>query len=189
MLRNQPLRDRPLWTGEALDYHRAQAAPELTRVVVGIDPPYTNRDRGALVVAGVSKERRVYVLSEHETSHGAVATIEHAIRVAYEGFIRELVCEDGAAREMVRTMAYRIGGHGIHVRFVRLRGGRWLRSEAVAALYAEGRVSHVGRLPKLEHEMRWLGSGEPLDFDYLDPMLVAVHALMFDRPTPHLRNL
>jgi phage terminase large subunit-like protein len=31
--------------------------------------------------------------------------------------------------------------------------GKWLRAEPVAALYAEGRVSHVGRFEKLEAQM------------------------------------
>jgi hypothetical protein len=41
----------------------------------------------------------------------------------------------------------------VPVTMVRATRGKWLRAEPVAALYAQGRVRHVGALPELEDEL------------------------------------
>lgn len=46
---------------------------------------------------------------------------------------------------------------GVPVIAVRATRGKWLRAEPVAALYAQGRISHVGAHPALEDEMAGLG--------------------------------
>ncbi len=45
------------------------------------------------------------------------------------------------------------GRPGVPVTKVRATRGKWLRAEPVAALYAQGRVRHVGALPELEDEL------------------------------------
>jgi phage terminase large subunit-like protein len=50
-----------------------------------------------------------------------------------------------------------MGGRGVDaavsVRMVRATRGKWLRAEPIAALYAEGRVAHVGTFAALEDQM------------------------------------
>ncbi len=42
---------------------------------------------------------------------------------------------------------------GVPVKKVYATRGKYLRAEPVAALYAEGRVAHVGRMERLEDQM------------------------------------
>ena len=48
---------------------------------------------------------------------------------------------------------------GVPVTSVRATRGKYLRAEPVSALYAQGRVHHVGALPALEDEMCDFGPG------------------------------
>ena len=48
---------------------------------------------------------------------------------------------------------------GVPVTPVRATRGKYLRAEPVSALYAQGRVHHVGAFPELEDEMCDFGPG------------------------------
>jgi phage terminase large subunit-like protein len=68
--------------------------------------------------------------------------------------------------------------------------GKSARAEPVAALYEQGRVSHVGMFPELEDEMcSGLGQGAKSP-DRLDALVWAVHDLMRKpRAGPRVRVL
>jgi phage terminase large subunit-like protein len=66
---------------------------------------------------------------------------------------------------------------------VRATRGKWLRAEPVAALYAEGRVSHVGVLKELEGQMLAFGTGaggQSRSPDRLDALVWALTELMLE---------
>jgi phage terminase large subunit-like protein len=70
---------------------------------------------------------------------------------------------------------------GVPVKAVRATRGKWLRAEPVAALYAQGRVRHVGALPELEDEMADFGIdglSAGRSPDRLDALVWALTALM-----------
>ena len=70
---------------------------------------------------------------------------------------------------------------GVPVTQVRATRGKWLRAEPVAALYAQGRVRHVGALPELEDEMCDFGPDglrRGRSPDRLDALVWALTALM-----------
>jgi phage terminase large subunit-like protein len=80
------------------------------------------------------------------------------------------------------------------VRNVHATRGKYVRAEPVAALYAQGKVKHVGvGLRALEDEMcdfgiDGLSSGRSPD--RLDALVWAVSALTFaERPQPRVRRL
>ena len=63
-------------------------------------------------------------------------------------------------------------------RSVHATRGKQARAEPVAALYEQGRVSHVGSFPALEDEMcSWHGDGEASP-DRLDALVWALSELM-----------
>ena len=69
----------------------------------------------------------------------------------------------------------------VPVRTVRATRGKWLRAEPVAALYAEGRVAHVGTFAALEDQMCAFGSDgrvEGRSPDRLDALVWALTDLM-----------
>jgi phage terminase large subunit-like protein len=68
-----------------------------------------------------------------------------------------------------------------------------VRAEPIAALYAEGRVVHVGQFPELEAQMLTFGTstrGQARSPDRLDALVWALTNLMLDRePQPNIRRL
>ena len=81
----------------------------------------------------------------------------------------------------------------VPVRKVRATRGKWLRAEPVAALYAEGRVSHVGRFDELEAQMLGFGADglyQGRSPDRLDALVWALTELMLESSgRPAVRQL
>ena len=178
-----------LWTLEMLESVRTDYRPDLSRVVVGVDPPATHRassDACGIVVAGVDmagpvSQWRVYVLED--ASLAAASPTEWA-RCAVDAARRHkadrLVAEVNQGGDLVESVIRQIDPL-IPYRSVRATRGKTARAEPVAALYEQERVHHCPGLTALEDQMRQMtrsgysGSGSP---DRVDALVWAVHDLM-----------
>jgi phage terminase large subunit-like protein len=149
-----------LWTRDALD--RDRRGPNnilpLKRIVVAIDPAAKKNEMpedGAatgIIVAGVGEDNRGYVLDD--------ATV----RLSPNGWARMAVaCFDRYSADCI-VGEVNNGGEMVEatVRAVRPTApfksvhaskGKWARAEPIAALYEQGRISHVGTFAALEDEM------------------------------------
>jgi phage terminase large subunit-like protein len=149
-----------LWTRAALDRDRKRPdqCPPLKRVVVAIDPAAKKNetpDDGAatgIVVAGVGEDGRGYVLDDatcRESPNGWA-------RMAVACFDRHeadcVVGEINNGGEMVEATV-RAARATVPFKEVTASRGKWTRAEPIAALYEQGRVSHVGTFAPLEDEM------------------------------------
>jgi phage terminase large subunit-like protein len=101
-----------------------------------------------------------------------------------------IVVEVNQGGDMVETVIRQVDP-SVPVRAVRAMRGKYLRAEPVAALYEQGRVSHVGTLPELEDEMADFGpdglsgGGSP---DRVDALVWALTDLMLRAPSaPRIR--
>jgi phage terminase large subunit-like protein len=149
-----------LWTRAALDRDRIALGklPILKRVVVAIDPaaklnevPEDGAATG-IVVAGVGEDGRGYVLDDatcRESPNGwarkAIACFDR-----YEGDC--IVGEVNNGGDMVGNTV-KVVRPTIPFTEVRASKGKWTRAEPIAALYEQGRISHVGTFAALEDEM------------------------------------
>jgi phage terminase large subunit-like protein len=185
-----------LWTRALIESARVPEAPELTRIVVAVDPPASATEKSAscgLVAVGRSEDGKVYVIAD-ETVAGmspagwAMKAIALWRRVAADS----LVVEVNQGGDMVRAVIAE-QDRNVPVIAVRARRGKWLRAEPVAALYEQGRVKHVGAFPALEDEMcdfglDGLSSGRSPD--RLDALVWAVAAQTFGaKDGPRVRGL
>ena len=149
-----------LWTRAALDRDRIKPdkLPVLKRVVVSIDPAAKKNDMpedGAatgIIVAGVGEDNRGYILDDatcRESPNGwarmAVACFDR-----YQGNC--IVGEINNGGDMVAATV-RAVRPTVPFREVHASKGKWTRAEPVAALYEQGRISHVGTFAALEDEM------------------------------------
>jgi phage terminase large subunit-like protein len=149
-----------LWTRAALDRDRRKPdkVPELKRVVVAIDPAAKKNEvveDGAatgIVVAAVGEDGRGYVLDDatcRESPNGwarkAVACFDR-----YDGDC--IVGEVNNGGDMVESTV-RVVRSTVPFKAVHASRGKWTRAEPVAALYEQGRISHVGTFAELEDEM------------------------------------
>ena len=186
------INDRPgaLWTRETIERNRVEVAPDLARVVVAIDPPATAGEDSAeagIVVVGRNADGVGYVLrdaSQHATPDewGSIA-----VRLYDEYKADSIVVETNQGGDMVLFTVAQCA-KALHQRGerdtqtvtstpVRATRGKLTRAEPIAALYAQGRVHHVGLLADLEDQLAsWVpGENSP---DRLDAMVWGLTAVM-----------
>lgn len=185
-----------LWARAGLDAARVNAVPEGARVIVAVDPPVTGHrgsDACGIVVVGVEQAgapqdwRAVVIedcsvqgVSAHQWAERAVAAY------ARHGAAR-MVAEVNQGGDLVLD-AVRAIDPLVNVRSVRASRGKVARAEPVAALYEQGRVTHLPGLSALEDEMcrmtmtGYQGRGSPDRVDALvwaltDGMIVPARAV------------
>jgi phage terminase large subunit-like protein len=171
-------------------------AAEMRRIVVALDPPVTataTSDACGIVVAGLGADNRGYVLADR-TLQGREANVwaRAAINAWREFRADRLVAEVNQGGDLVASVIRQIDS-AVPLAQVRATRGKYVRAEPVAALYAEGRVVHVGHFKELEAQMLSFGAGgfaggrSP---DRLDALVWALTELMLEPgTTPVIRTL
>jgi phage terminase large subunit-like protein len=150
--------------------------PDMVRKVVAVDPSGSgdednaDNDEIGIAVAGLGTDGRGYVL-EDDTVKGGPGTWGRVAVNAYQRHAADaLVGETNFGGDMVRaTIAASAAEQGCRVNFKKVTAsrGKAVRAEPFSALYEQGKVRHVGLLPKLEDELcamsttGYLGSGSP----------------------------
>lgn len=172
------------------------ARPELQRIVVAVDPPVTGHkssDACGIVVAGLGRDGRSYVLADRTLQGRSPPDWARAAVAAYKDFEADrIVAEVNQGGDLVEGVIRQVD-RGVPIRQVRATRGKWLRAEPIAALYAEGRVVHVGEFAKLEAQMLVFGAdgrAAGKSPDRLDALVWALTELMDAGPRePSLRML
>lgn len=161
---------RALWKREWI--HHALQAPELVRVLVGVDPPGSKHGAECgIVTAGLAihdGEKHGYVLAD-DSLQGTPDEWGRAVITAYHRAEAGLiVAESNYGGEMVEHTIHTIDPD-VPVRLVHATRGKQVRAEPVSAIYAQKRVHHVGGFPLLEDELcQWEpGQASPNRLDAL----------------------
>lgn len=188
-----------LWRRSDIDAHRVvRPPPRFDDLIVAVDPPTTSHDRSdacGIIAAGTSTApgfgQHGFVLSD-ATARGLTPSdwAARAVSLARECGAARIVAEANQGGDMLRTVFDSVACE-LPVELVRARLGKRARAMPVAALYQQGRISHVGELTALEDEMCRFGSdgsgGSP---DRVDALVWAVSALMLSRRgLPRVRRL
>jgi phage terminase large subunit-like protein len=144
-----------LWTRSLLEQSReAGAVPEATRIVVAVDPPASaNGDECGIIVAALGADGIARVVAD--CSLGGASPADWAKRVAetaQEWQADRVVAEANQGGAMVETVL-RAADQALPVKLVHASRGKVARAEPVAALYAAGRVRHVGVFARLEDQL------------------------------------
>ncbi len=189
--------DRPdaLFARAQIEQHRRMEAPECVRIVVAIDPPAGGKRGGrcGIVVAGCDASGQIYVLEDASLeSAKPEAWAARALAAYHRHMADALIAEVNQGGDMVSTVLGTIDP-GVPVQAVRAKRGKVLRAEPVAALYAQGRVHHIGALPTLEDEMIAFGAdglAGGRSPDRLDALVWAISdlALRPEIPAPRVRR-
>jgi phage terminase large subunit-like protein len=183
-LEGEDLDDNPdaLWSREVIDACRLREAPDLVRVVVAIDPAVTSNadsDETGIVVAGLGADGRGYVLADRSGRFKPDAWARRAVEAYHEFKADRIVAEGNQGGEMVAHVLGTVEA-GLPLRIVHATRGKATRAEPIAALYEQGRVSHVGGLPQLEDQLcTWTPGGSSPD--RLDALVWALTELMLGR--------
>jgi len=137
--------------------------PELTRIVVGVDPPGGATECG-IVVAGVAQvdgKLHGYVLDDVSLKASPGDWGKEVVTAYWRNQADRVIGEVNFGGDMVEH-TLRTVDENVSYKDVRASRGKQVRAEPVAALYEQGRVHHVGTFPELEDEMTSWVPGESL---------------------------
>lgn len=185
-----------LWRREWIEENRIRNAPPLQRIVVAVDPPVTatrSSDACGICVAGLASDGRAYVIADRTLQGREPQVWARAAINAYREFRADrIVAEVNQGGDLVQGVLRQIDPT-VPIRMVRATRGKWLRAEPVAALYAEGRVAHVGTHAALEEQMLAFGADGLVagrSPDRLDALVWALTELFLETvPRPVVRML
>lgn len=185
-----------LWKRDWLDQSRIASRPEMTRIVVAVDPPVTanaGSDSCGIIVAGLGVDRRGYVLADRTLQGRDPMVWARAAIAAYRDFEADVIVAEANQGGDLVLQVFRTADPTVPVRKVHAARGKFLRAEPVSVLYTEGRVIHVGTFPELERQMCDFaadGLSNGRSPDRLDALVWAITELMLTTPrTPVIRSL
>lgn len=177
-----------LWTRAMVDAANIwRPRPEMRRIVVAVDPAVTAKEESAetgIIAAGLGEDGRGHVLADRSGRYSPGGWAAEVIRLYNELGADRIVAEGNQGGDLVaHTM--RSLAPNLPITIVHAHRGKAARAEPVAALYEQGKVSHVAGLPELEDQMvNW----EPLSGlpspDRLDALVWALTHLMLDEAPP-----
>lgn len=167
-----------LWTWAMLESR--QAAPDLTRVVVAIDPAVTSgeeSDETGIVVAGLGVDGRGYVLADRSCRLSPDGWARRAVTAFDDCSADLVVAETNNGGDLVEQ-TIRTVRRNIAYRKVTASRGKQVRAQPVAALYEQGRVSHVEVFQELEEQLTSWTPEDGTSPDRLDALVWALTELL-----------
>ncbi len=170
-----------LWKRKDIDDNRVLWAPELSRIVVGVDPSATSTgDEAGIITTGIHKEDG-YVLSDDSVQGSPLVWAQAAVMAYHKYQADRIIAESNQGGEMVELTIAQVDPN-VPVELVHASRGKSARAEPVAARYEKGKVHHVGTFEKLENELcLWQPGGESPN--RLDALTWALSSLLFS-PVP-----
>jgi phage terminase large subunit-like protein len=178
-----------LWSIEILDNTRLDAAPDMERIVVGVDPAASTGQTG-IVVAGRAAQngREYFYVLEDATAQVAASPADWAQEAvaAYRRWKADIIVGEvnnggDMVEHVIRTMD---GGAAINYKSVRATRGKYTRAEPISALFnpppqlnTTPRGHVVGLWPQLEEELCSYVPGNESP-NRLDAMVWAITELM-----------
>jgi phage terminase large subunit-like protein len=143
-----------LWDHTLLDLTRVRTAPEMIRVVVGVDPAVTNNegsDETGIVVAGLGVNGHFYVLADYTLKGSPLDWAKRVVYAYYRWQADRVIGEVNNGGDLVevnlRTVDVNISYKSVHA-----TRGKQLRAEPIVSLYEQHRAHHVGFHAELEDE-------------------------------------
>ena len=159
-----------LWTRGRIDESRVTKFPDLTRIVVGVDPTASaGGDEAGIVTAGTvwqNGRQEFYTLAD-DSRQGTPQEWASAAVAAYHRHKADcIVAEKNNGGDMVEAVIKQVDPT-VKVKLVWASRGKMTRAEPIAAIAEQGRDHHVGYFPQLEDELcMWIpGEGSPNRLD------------------------
>lgn len=154
--------------------------PAYARIVVAIDPAVTygpDSDETGIVVAAKGRDSRGYVIDDLSGRYSPTGWAMQAIGAYATHKADAIVAEVNNGGDMVEQTLRSAGYDGRYIKVTASRGKR-IRAEPVAALYEQGRVSHLRPLLELEDQLCNFTPESTNSPDRLDALVWAFTELM-----------
>lgn len=186
-----------LWTRSLIEEAREYGSvPQTARIVVAVDPPASaNGDECGIIVAALGVDGIARVLADCSMSGAAPAQwAQRVADTARQWNADRVVAEANQGGAMVESVL-RAADEALPIKLVHAATGKVARAEPVAALYAAGRVRHVGMFARLEDQLCGLlvggtYAGPGRSPDRADALVWAMSELLLGRrASPSVRQI
>jgi phage terminase large subunit-like protein len=176
---------RALWTRAMITH--ATHHPQLTRVVVGVDPPGTHDGAECGILAGgkalVNGVWHAYVVEDRSRQGTPAAWGSEVVACYHHNKADRVAGEANYGGDMVentiRSVAVGTGGRDVAYKSVHASRGKAVRAEPIVAMYEQGRVHHVGEFKELEDEMcNWVPGESGYSPNRIDALVWMVTELL-----------
>ena len=180
-----------LWPTDRIDAGRVEVAPDLQRIVVGVDPSGSDGmggDSQGIIVTGKGVDGNAYVLEDATCNMSPAGWGHRVAQMVAKWGADCVVAEANYGGAMVES-TIRTADPNVRVKLVNASRGKHVRAEPIAALYEPRddrppRVRHVGRFDALEDQLGlfttggYQGQGSP---DRADALVWALTELMLEK--------
>lgn len=177
-----------LWGRELLNDARvfpADAVPDLSRVVVAVDPAVTSgddSDETGIIVVG-TRDGRGYVVEDLTCRKSPEGWARDVVMAYHNHQADRVVAETNNGGDLVESVL-RTHDPSVSYKSVRASRGKRTRAEPVAALYEQGKVKHVPGLGALEDQMVSFLPDQRESPDRVDALVWALTELMVSGGRP-----
>ena len=144
-----------MWRRSDIEETRVKTAPEMSRIVVAIDPAVSTSegsDETGIVAAGKGMDGRWYVLADKSGRYTPDAWARTAVELYRTLKADRIIGEVNNGGDMIENTLRNVD-RNVPYKAVHASKGKAIRAEPVAALYEQRRVSHVGMFATLEDQM------------------------------------
>jgi phage terminase large subunit-like protein len=174
--------DGALWNRDLIEAARVTSLPNMTRIVIAIDPAVSSKETSAetgIVACGLGEDGHGYVLEDRSTRGTPNQWASEAVASYHRLKADRIVAEANQGGDMIRHTLDTVE-RNIPIRLVHASRGKRVRAEPIVALYEQGRVHHVGMFADLEDQLcSWVPdiSASP---DRLDALVWGLTELIVD---------
>ncbi len=186
------LDDNPyaLFKRESIDTKRVSAGKlatiqqDMAKIVIGVDPAGSTNatsDMTGIIAAGIDANDHGYVIEDRTIKGTPNEWGSAAVQLYHKYKANSIVVETNYGGDMVEHTIKTIDPN-VHVTKSHAARAKDIRAEPVAALYEQGKVSHVGMLKELEDELcEWDPTDKTMKSpNRLDAMVWALRDLMLN---------
>ena len=175
--------EKALWKSEWIDNNRMFDIPDMSRIVVAIDPAVSSNpdsNEHGIIIAGearIEDEYHFFVLDDVSLI-GSPQEWANAAIAAYHKFKADrIVAEKNQGGDMIISTLRNVNKN-IPVSLVWASKGKFTRAEPVSALYEQGRVHHTAIFDLMEDELTdWNPEESKYSPNRLDALVWAITEL------------
>jgi phage terminase large subunit-like protein len=143
-----------------IDEGRRNKVPELSRVVVGVDPSGSSSGNEAGILVAGEARGEYYILGDYSLQTSPHGWASESVRGYNIHQANVIVAENNFGGEMVEEVILNADPK-VPVKLVTASRGKQIRAEPIGVLYEKGKVHHVGVFDELESEMTIWEPGDP----------------------------
>jgi phage terminase large subunit-like protein len=169
-----------LWNRPIIERARISAKPELSRIVIAIDPATTASmasDETGIIVCGKDANGKGYILEDLSGKYSPTEWATVALQAFKNWNADCVVAEKNQGGDMVENVL-RSQNATARIKLVTATKGKFVRAEPIYSLYEQHKIFHVGSFPLLENQMISFEPDKGKSPDRVDAMVWGFTELM-----------